>query len=137
MRNGKVGNKSIPGVFFGDGYLDSARPRIKLTVTLIVIFYLCAIAMSKNDTRASETPTLPLHAAAARNDVASVRNLLDRGAAIDGRDSRGRTALLVATHRNAVEESKGSVSIEISKITNQSTLTSLNTFERPRQPVTT
>ncbi len=76
---------------------------------LLVIVYLTAIAMSANDTRASETPTpppAPLHAAAARDDVGTVRSLLNRGADIDRRDSRGRTALLVATHRNAVNAAR-------------------------------
>jgi ankyrin repeat protein len=40
--------------------------------------------------------------AAERGDLATVRKLLDSGTAIDGRDSRGRTALLAATHANRV-----------------------------------
>lgn len=43
-----------------------------------------------------------LHAAAARDDVAAIGKLLGEGAAIDGRDGEGRTALLVATHANRV-----------------------------------
>ncbi|AMY07977.1 ankyrin repeat protein [Luteitalea pratensis] len=50
----------------------------------------------------SNMNTMTLHAAAASNDVAAIRNLLATGAAIDARDERGRTALLVATHANTV-----------------------------------
>mgnify|MGYP003950671485 CR=1 FL=1 len=46
----------------------------------------------------------PLHAAAARGDVAELRRLLATGAAIDARDAQGRTALLVATHANPTLE---------------------------------
>lgn len=44
-----------------------------------------------------------LHAAAARNDAAAIRDLLSAGADIDARDGRGRTALLVATHGNRID----------------------------------
>lgn len=44
----------------------------------------------------------PLHAAAARDDVAVIRALLAKGTAIDARDAAGRTALLVATHGNRI-----------------------------------
>ncbi len=58
-------------------------------------------------TTASAQPTasrqeLPLHAAAARDDVAALRTLLAAGAPVDARDAGGRTALLVATHENKV-----------------------------------
>lgn len=43
-----------------------------------------------------------LHAAAADGDVATIRKLLAAGAKIDARDSKGRTALLVATHHNNI-----------------------------------
>lgn len=41
--------------------------------------------------------------AAARGDAAAVRRLVGAGAALEARDERGRTALLVATDANAVE----------------------------------
>lgn len=47
-----------------------------------------------------------LVAAAERNDVAAVERLLDAGAAVDGRDARGRTPLLAATHADAVEAAR-------------------------------
>jgi ankyrin repeat protein len=43
-----------------------------------------------------------LHAAAARDDVAALRQLLRQGAAIDARDESGATALLVAAHGNRI-----------------------------------
>ena len=47
-----------------------------------------------------------LHAAAARDDVGAIKRLLAGGAAIDGRDARGRTALLVATHENRIDAAR-------------------------------
>lgn len=47
-----------------------------------------------------------LVAAAKRNDVAAVADLLDRGVPVDGRDPRGRTALLAATHADAVDAAR-------------------------------
>ena len=43
-----------------------------------------------------------LHAAAARDDVAALRQLLRQGAAIDARDESGATALLVDAHGNRI-----------------------------------
>jgi len=51
----------------------------------------------------SETP---LHSAAARNDAALVARLLAEGAEVDARNAGGATALLVATHANAVNAAK-------------------------------
>lgn len=51
-----------------------------------------------NDTR--------LHTTAANNDTAAISNLLSEKVNIDARDGEGRTALLVATHRNNVEAAK-------------------------------
>jgi ankyrin repeat protein len=48
----------------------------------------------------------PLHVAAASGDAAAVRKLLAAGAAVDGRDGSGATALLAATHANRVEAAK-------------------------------
>src|SRR6476661_4287260 len=47
--------------------------------------------------------TEPLCAAAARRDLAEVRRLLDRGANPDARDSKGRTALILAMQGSASE----------------------------------
>lgn len=44
----------------------------------------------------------PLHAAAGRDDPATIRALLARGVPLDARDAQGRTALLVATHGNRI-----------------------------------
>ena len=55
---------------------------------------------------ASNMNTSTLHAAAASDDVAAIKDLLARGAAIDARDEHGRTALLVATHANKVHAAR-------------------------------
>lgn len=47
-----------------------------------------------------------LIAAAERNDVETVRQLLIEGASVRARDPQGRTALLAATYRNHVEVAK-------------------------------
>ncbi|TWS94975.1 ankyrin repeat domain-containing protein [Reyranella sp. CPCC 100927] len=47
-----------------------------------------------------------LHRAAAANDAARVTALLAGGTAIDARDSAGRTALLLATHANAIDAAR-------------------------------
>ena len=47
-----------------------------------------------------------LVAAAEAGDTAMLRRLLDAGAAIDLRDTRGRTALLAATHANRVDAAR-------------------------------
>ncbi len=44
--------------------------------------------------------------AAENGDVSALRRLLDAGAAVDGRDSRQRTALLVATRANRVDAAR-------------------------------
>lgn len=48
----------------------------------------------------------PLLAAAAANDAAQVRRLLDKGAAVDERDRAHRTALLLATRADAREAAR-------------------------------
>jgi len=47
-----------------------------------------------------------LIAAAERNDVEAVRQLLKEGASVRARDPQGRTALMAATYRNHVEVAK-------------------------------
>jgi ankyrin repeat protein len=65
-----------------------------------VLSLLCGLVLMAMPVRA-ETP--PLVAAAERGDAAEVRRLLAAGAAVDGRDDRGRTALLAATHADRPE----------------------------------
>lgn len=47
-----------------------------------------------------------LHKAAGNNDVAAIKTLLAEGAEIDARDGSGATALLIATHANAIEAAR-------------------------------
>jgi ankyrin repeat protein len=47
-----------------------------------------------------------LAAAASQGDLATLRRLLDAGMPVDGRDGRGRTALLVATHANRIDAAR-------------------------------
>ena len=47
-----------------------------------------------------------LHEAATRGDTAVLRQQLQQGAPVDGRDGAGRTALLAATHANQVEAAR-------------------------------
>jgi ankyrin repeat protein len=47
-----------------------------------------------------------LAAAAAQGDLATLRRLLDAGVPVDGRDGRGRTALLLATHANRIDAAR-------------------------------
>lgn len=85
------------------------NPRRETCHALLFLFCLLAIAPGMNTTHASETtPPTPsqLHDAAARNDTSGIKRLLGRGADIEGRDRHGRTALLVATHRNAIEAAR-------------------------------
>lgn len=51
----------------------------------------------------SETP---LHTAAEQNDAALITRLLAGGAKIDARDRSGATALLRATHANAIDAAR-------------------------------
>ncbi|NRF65798.1 ankyrin repeat domain-containing protein [Aquincola sp. S2] len=47
-----------------------------------------------------------LAAAARQGDTATLQRLLDAGVPVDGRDGRGRTALLVATHANRIDAAR-------------------------------
>jgi ankyrin repeat protein len=66
---------------------------------LLFVFVLLTLTTVKSP-MASETD---LHKAAAKNDAALVETLIKTGARIDARDGSGRTALLIATHANAIE----------------------------------
>jgi uncharacterized protein len=69
-------------------------------VLLACVFLTLAMVTSP---MASETD---LHSAAARNDAALIETLLEKGARVDARDASGRTALLVATHADAVDAAR-------------------------------
>lgn len=77
---------------------------------LIVVFAALTLVFAANtnisaqDNRASMTGTF-LNAAKT-NDVAALQRGLTLGVAVDSRDDRGRTALLIATHANAIEAAR-------------------------------
>ncbi len=71
-----------------------------LKLLLSALFFLTAVCTSF--LAFGDTMDLRLHKAAATGDVAAIRQLLDSGAAIEARDSKGATPLLVATRGNRV-----------------------------------
>lgn len=64
---------------------------------LLSLWGLFGLLMSAS---AASAQNPPLVDAAARGDLAAVETLLAAGAPVDGRDARGRTALLAAAHAN-------------------------------------
>jgi ankyrin repeat protein len=68
------------------------------------VLLLAACSMI-NAVPAQGTPA-PLVAAAEAGDLPALQRLLEAGLPIDGRDSRGRTALLAATHANRIDAAK-------------------------------
>lgn len=76
---------------------------------LLLLAVVLCVAWAGNRAFASEETVIKsdLHAAAADDDPAAIRELLSKGADIEARDERGRTALLVATHGNKVDAAKG------------------------------
>lgn len=77
------------------------RPPSHLASTALILTLLGVIAPATAQVPPSPTEVAAyagLHAAAWRGNSARVRDLLARGAAVDGRDPHGRTALHVATH---------------------------------------
>lgn len=76
------------------------KPSMMLAIVLLALapFALMATAQDMNQ--------IPLHKAAARGDAAMIETLLSKGASIDARDSRGQTALLVATRANRTEAAR-------------------------------
>ena len=70
---------------------------------LLLALLMHAVFPLTSSGRATETR---LHAAAAGDDVATISELLSKGALIDARDDRGATALLVATHHNNVNAAR-------------------------------
>jgi len=77
-----------------------SRPSPIIAVILLLLAFCPQLAFGQTMTDTS------LHAAAARDDAATIKQLLAEGSAIDARDARGRTALLVATHENRVNAAR-------------------------------
>lgn len=65
---------------------------------LLLVFPLITVGKAMSE--------MQLHNAAEQNDAARVIRLLAEGAQIDARDGSGATALLAATHANAVDAAK-------------------------------
>jgi uncharacterized protein len=66
-------------------------------------FVLQSILMQSSGANMNQST---LHTAAKTDDVAAIKDLLSKGAAIDARDANGCTALLVATHGNKVNAAR-------------------------------
>lgn len=66
----------------------------------------CFIALAPLSALAQEEQEMELHDAAQANDAARLMALIEGGAAIDARDGRSRTPLLVATHADAIEAAR-------------------------------
>src|SRR5688500_653499 len=69
----------------------------------IIVVALLILKTTAQHIMASETN---LHQAAADNDAVRIETLLKNGAGVDARDTAGRTALLIATHANAVDAAR-------------------------------
>jgi uncharacterized protein len=81
--------------------------RLSLKVAgAIIVIVLLILQTTPQNTMASETD---LHKAAAKDDVAFIETLIKNGARVDARDSSERTALLVATHANAIDAARALV----------------------------
>ena len=68
--------------------------------------WLFLAALSSPLLAAGDAMDIQLHKAAAANDAAAIKSLIEKGATIDARDGSGATALLVATHANKVEAAR-------------------------------
>lgn len=75
---------------------------MRKTIAIAAIFLAMLVAMMPAISFGQDMTEIPLHEAAANDDVATIRKLLAAGAKIDARDPAGSTALLVATHGNKV-----------------------------------
>ena len=81
----------------GAGRVEARRALLRAATALLVMTL---------GQRSAQAATPALHQAAQAGDLASLRRLLDASAAIDQRDDRGRTALLVATHADQVDAAR-------------------------------
>jgi len=90
---------------------------VKISITLCCVFLLLAGCQEgsapghSGETHKTEVKEVnnmqeQLIAAAERGDTTAVLNLLRNGAEINGKDGRGRTAVMAATHRNQAETVK-------------------------------
>jgi ankyrin repeat protein len=79
---------------------DVPKPSMILAIVFVTLASFAPMAA------AQDMNGISLHKAAARDDAATIKALLSKGAAIDARDSRGQTALLVATRANRIEAAK-------------------------------
>lgn len=70
------------------------------------LFLATLLLLMNGSYRPAMADVRELVAAAEINDVSAVEQLLDGGVPVDGRDSRGRTALLAATHANAIDAAR-------------------------------
>ncbi|MDF3853962.1 ankyrin repeat domain-containing protein [Paracoccus sp. P2] len=73
---------------------------------LAILFAFALGAASPLPVQAQTMQETALFAAATDGDAAAIRDLLARGVAVDPRDAKGRTPLLVATHANRVEAAR-------------------------------
>ena len=80
--------------------LISRPSRYLLSTLFCCLVFSTIVAVTANET--SGVLQRQLLDAASREDAAAVRRLLAQGVNIESRDARGRTALLVATHHNAI-----------------------------------
>lgn len=74
-----------------------------LRPTAILAFLIFTLALLPIIASGQDMTDTRLHAAAAKDDVATIKQLLSNGVALDARDAEGRTALLVATHGNRID----------------------------------
>ena len=82
---------------------------MRAAVPFAILFTAMVFSTNSLEAQSSNEPALP--DAAARGDIAAVRaltaeraqNKVETKIEIDARDAQGRTALLIATHRNDVE----------------------------------
>lgn len=82
-------------VYYGDGRL-----------LLLFSFFLCLAVTPMSPSRADQAAAslqAKFMAAAAENDSVTVQELLAQGVDIESRDANGRSALLLATHHNAID----------------------------------
>jgi uncharacterized protein len=90
------------GILLNPVWPEDEMPRAVVMLALVLLAQMSFPAM----TYGQDMSGTRLHAAAASNDVAAIRQLLSNKAEIDVRDSNGRTALLVATHGNRVDAAR-------------------------------